>query len=122
MIAAGVLALSEPRSFLALILAVPVAGRLPACAWAWAWAWFFVAEFLLLDQALLGLAWQQALAQAVLHAVGLAVVAEVAFLILLPFVPFLLYSAYRLASNLSLALIAPFPSPRWVAPGKIALD
>ena len=49
-----------------------------------------------------------------LHAAGLAVAAVAAFLILLPFVPFLPYSAYRLASNLSLALIAPFPSPRWV--------
>jgi hypothetical protein len=67
-----------------------------------------------LDQALLGLAWQQALARAVLHAAGLAVVAEAAFLILLPFVPSLPYSAYRLASDLSLALIAPFPLPRWV--------
>jgi hypothetical protein len=61
-----------------------------------------------------GLAWQQALARAVLHAAGLAVVAVAAFLILLPFVPSLPYSAYRLASDLSLALIAPFPSPRWV--------
>ena len=49
-----------------------------------------------------------------LHAAGLAVAVVAAFLILLPFVPSLPYSAYRLASNLSLALIAPFPSPRWV--------
>ena len=59
----------------------------------------------------MGLAWLRALVLAVLRA---AVVAVAVFSIWPLFVLSLPYSVYRLASDLSLALIAPFPSPRWV--------
>ena len=64
----------------------------------------------------MGLAWLWALVLAVLRAAGLAVVAVAVFSIWPLFVLSLPYSVYRLASDWSLALIAPFPSPRWVAP------
>lgn len=89
-----------------------MAGQLQALALVW--ALFFEAEFPLLDRGPWGLAWLRALVLAVLRAAGLAVVAVAVFSIWPLFVLSLPYSVYHLASDLSLALIAPFPSPRWV--------